>query len=64
MVSKFADHLPLYRLEQIALRQGVPFRSTLADGSDGLALAKVLVSFSDDTRQRAYYMPMKCLCSN
>ena len=32
MVSKFVDHLPLYRLEQIALRQGVPFpRSTLAD---------------------------------
>ncbi len=30
-VSKFADHLPLYRLEQIAARQGVPLaRSTLA----------------------------------
>jgi transposase len=30
-VSKFANHLPLYRLEQIATRQGVPLaRSTLA----------------------------------
>lgn len=32
MVSKFVDHLPLYRLEHIAARQQVPFpRSTLAD---------------------------------
>jgi transposase len=45
MVSKFVDHLPLYRLEQIALRQGVPFpRSTLADwvGRIGFSL-QVLV---------------------
>ena len=32
MVSKFMDHLPLYRLEQIAARAQVPLaRSTLAD---------------------------------
>jgi transposase len=32
IVSKFADHLPLYRLEQIFRRQGVPLpRSTLCD---------------------------------
>ncbi len=40
-VSKFSDHLPLYRLEQIAARQGVPLaRSTLADwvGKVGVAL--------------------------
>jgi len=40
-VSKFADHLPLYRLEQIGARQGVPLpRSTLAEwiGKIGVAL--------------------------
>jgi transposase len=32
MISKFQDHLPLYRLEQIAARQQVPLaRSTLAE---------------------------------
>lgn len=32
MVSKFADHLPLYRIEQIASRSGVPLApSTLGD---------------------------------
>jgi len=32
IVSKFGDHLPLYRLEQIFSRQGVPLsRSTLCD---------------------------------
>ena len=41
MISKFADHLPLYRLEQIAGRQNVPLsRSTLAEwvGRTGAAL--------------------------
>jgi len=41
MVSKFVDHLPLYRLEQQAARQGVILaRSTLADwvGRIGFAL--------------------------
>jgi hypothetical protein len=32
MISKFADHLPLYRIEQIASRSGVPLaQSTLGD---------------------------------
>ena len=38
---KYLDHLPLYRIEQIAARQGVPLaRSTLADwiGRIGVAL--------------------------
>jgi len=41
MVSKFQDHLPLYRLEQIAARSQVPLaRSTLAEwvGRVGVAL--------------------------
>ncbi len=41
MISKFLDHLPLYRLEQIAARDGVILsRSTLADwvGRLGVAL--------------------------
>lgn len=41
MISKFLDHLPLYRLEQIAAREGVNLsRSTLADwvGRVGVAL--------------------------
>jgi transposase len=41
MISKFLDHLPLYRLEQIAARDGVSLsRSTLADwvGHLGVAL--------------------------
>jgi transposase len=40
-VSKYADHLPLYRLEEIASRQKVPLaRSTLAawTGEVGVAL--------------------------
>jgi len=41
VISKYADHLPLYRLEQMAEREGVPLaRSTLADwvGRVGYAL--------------------------
>jgi len=41
VISKYADHLPLYRLEQIAEREGVPLaRSTMADwvGRVGYAL--------------------------
>ena len=41
MVSKYADHLPLYRLERQAARSGVTLsRSTLADwvGRTGVAL--------------------------
>ena len=42
LISKFLDHLPLYRLVQIAARQDVPLAlSTLADwvGQAGVALA-------------------------
>ena len=56
MVSKFADHLPLYRLEQIALRQGVPFpRSTLADwvGRIGFRLQSLVELLMHRLRQRA-----------
>ncbi len=56
MVSKFVDHLPLYRLEQIALRQGVPFpRSTLADwvGRIGFALQPLVDRLVERLRQRA-----------
>ena len=56
MVSKFVDHLPLYRLEQIALRQGVPFpRSTLADwvGRIGFSLQCLVELLMHRLRQRA-----------
>jgi transposase len=56
MVSKFVDHLPLYRLEQIALRQGVPFpRSTLADwvGRIGFSLQVLVDRLVAILRQRA-----------
>ena len=56
MVSKFVDHLPLYRLEQIALRQGVPFpRSTLADwvGRIGFSLQSLVDRLVEILRQRA-----------
>lgn len=56
MVSKFVDHLPLYRLEQIALRQGVPFpRSTLADwvGRIGFSLQVLVDRLVEILRQRA-----------
>jgi transposase len=56
MVSKFVDHLPLYRLEQIALRQGVPFpRSTLADwvGRVGFSLQVLVDRLVTILRQRA-----------
>jgi transposase len=56
MVSKFVDHLPLYRLEQIALRQGVPFpRSTLADwvGRIGFSLQVLVDRLVEMLRQRA-----------
>ena len=40
MISKFVDHLPLYRLEQIAARDPVTLaRSTLAEGGGRVAVA-------------------------
>jgi transposase len=54
-VSKFADHLPLYRLEQIAARQGVTLaRSTLAEwlGKVGVALQPLCDRLAQLLRQR------------
>lgn len=54
-VSKFADHLPLYRLEQIAARQGVTLaRSTLAEwvGKLGVALQPLSDRLAALLRQR------------
>ena len=54
MVSKFVDHLPLYRLEQQAARQGVPLaRSTLADwvGRIGFALEPLWRRLAELLRQ-------------
>lgn len=56
MVSKFMDHLPLYRLEQIAARAQVPLaRSTLADwvGRAGVALQPLVDRLSDLLRERS-----------
>lgn len=54
-ISKFVDHLPLYRLEQIADRQGVPLaRSTLAEwvGRIGVALQPLSDRLAQLLRQR------------
>lgn len=54
-VSKYADHLPLYRLEQIAARQGVPLaRATLAEwiGKVGVALQPLSDRLRQLLRQR------------
>jgi len=51
---KYADHLPLYRVEQIAARQGVPLpRSTLADwmGRIGVALQPLADRLAEWLRQ-------------
>ena len=55
MISKYADHLPLYRLEQIAARSQVPLaRSTLADwvGRTGVALQPLVDRLAELLRQR------------
>ena len=55
MVSKFMDHLPLYRLEQIAARSGVTLsRSTLAEwvGRIGVALQPLADRLAERLRQR------------
>jgi transposase len=53
---KYLDHLPLYRIEQIAARQGVPLaRSTLADwiGRIGVALQPLADRLAELLRQHA-----------
>jgi len=55
LVSKFLDHLPLYRIEQIAARQNVNLaRSTLADwvGRCGFALQPLATRLADLLRER------------
>ena len=54
-ISKFVDHLPLYRLEQIAARQDLILpRSTLADwvGRTGVALQPLADRLAHSLRQR------------
>lgn len=53
---KYLDHLPLYRIEQIAARQGVPLaRSTLAEwiGRIGVALQPLADRLAELLRQQA-----------
>ena len=53
---KYLDHLPLYRIEQIAARQGVPLaRSTLADwiGRIGVALQPLADRLAELLRERS-----------
>ncbi|MHB8847029.1 MAG: IS66 family transposase [Burkholderiales bacterium] len=55
MISKYADHLPLYRLEQIAARSQVPLaRSTLADwvGRTGVALQPLIDRLAELLKER------------
>lgn len=55
MIGKFMDHLPLYRLEQIAARAQVPLaRSTLAEwvGRVGVALQPLADRLSASLRER------------
>lgn len=55
-ISKYLDHLPLYRLEQIAARQQVPIaRSTMSEwiGRMGVALQPLADRLADLLRARA-----------
>lgn len=54
-ISKYLDHLPLYRIEQIATRQQVPLaRSTLSEwiGRLGVALQPLTDRLADKLRER------------
>ncbi|STB69033.1 IS66 family transposase [Chromobacterium violaceum] len=54
-ISKYLDHLPLYRIEQIAERQQVPLaRSTLSEWIDrlGVALQPLSDRLADQLRER------------
>jgi len=56
MISKYLDHLPLYRLEQIAARdQVILARSTLAEwvGRVGVALQPLVDRLTEHLRQRS-----------
>ena len=54
-ISKHTDHLPLYRIEQIGARQGVPLpRSTLSEwlGKIGVSLQPLIERMAELLRQR------------
>jgi transposase len=56
MIQKYLDHLPLYRIEQISARNGVPIaRSTLADwvGRIGVALQPLADRLAELLRERS-----------
>ncbi len=56
MISKYADHLPLYRLEQIAARSQVPLaRTTLANwvGRTGFALQPLATRLAELLKERS-----------
>lgn len=56
IIGKYLEHLPLYRLEQAAARQGVPLsRSTLADwvGRTGVALQPLVDRLRERLLQQA-----------
>ena len=56
LISKYADHLPLYRQQQIYQRSGVELaRSTLADwtGAAGVALVPLVAAMKTDLMRRA-----------
>ncbi|MDF0607272.1 IS66 family transposase, partial [Neisseriaceae bacterium TC5R-5] len=55
LIQKFVDHLPLYRIEQISTRHGVPIaRSTLAQwvGRLGVALQPLAGRLADRLKQQ------------
>ena len=55
LISKYADHLPLYRQQQIYWRSGVEIaRSTLTDwtGATGVALMPLIAAMQAELRQR------------
>jgi len=56
MIQKYLDHLPLYRIEQISARSGVPIaRSTLAEwvGKIGVALQPLADRLAELLKQHA-----------
>lgn len=67
LIQKYLNHLPLYRIEQISGRHGVPIaRSTLAEwvGRLGVALQPLVTAWPSYSNSRRYYTPTKPRCSN
>jgi transposase len=68
LVSKYADHLPLYRQAQVYARQGIELdRSTLADWGDELpsTCVRCMTASLASSGTGQSYLPMKrrCRCS-